>query len=112
MRKAVGQAVDWLRARHMNPEKSACNGWIAHDLLDVAQTTERDCYVGMQEPENFTVSRQCTGIHLDSSSGFGVHNAIDHVYRQLDGAICAAAIGDDHFGSRRALAQVRKERLN
>ncbi len=48
-------------------------------------------------------------IHLVGTAALALNKSIAKVGSALSGAICASAIGDDNFGSRRSLAQMREK---
>ena len=84
---------------------------------DCAKTVENEAIgirrqntVAMQEHQNVARRRRGAGIHLLGTAARGGENAIGQRPRQIDRAVAAAAIHDNHLDTARAIIRKPRQR--
>jgi hypothetical protein len=108
MRKAVSQSIN-RASWQANSKVTARDFWIIHDALDLIQTFPRNFGIHMNKPKNVTVRDAAASVHLYRPIALACDKLIIKAVRKINGAIRAAAVGNNNLRAGRSLAQMRKK---
>jgi len=82
---------------------------ILHDARNLIQTLQWQFSIGVEEPKDFPARGVRSRIHLVGTTPLALNKLIAETCSEVSRAIGASTIGDNDFGSRRSLAQVREK---
>ncbi len=82
---------------------------ILHDARNLIQTLQWQFSIGVEEPKDFPARGVRSCIHLRGTTSLALNKLIAETCSEVSRAIGASTIGDNDFGSRRSLAQVREK---
>jgi hypothetical protein len=104
IRQPINQAL-----RQPNPEKASDNIRIVHDARNLIQTLRWQFSIGVEEPKDFPARDVRPRIHLRGTTPLALNEAIAETCSEVSGAIGASTIGDNDFGSRCPLTEMREK---
>jgi hypothetical protein len=108
MREAVRQSINGA-SWQANSKVTARDFWIIHDAPYLIQTFPWDFGIHMNKPKNVTVRDAAASVHLYRPIALACDKLIIKAVRKINGAIRAAAVGNNNLRAGRSLAQMRKK---
>jgi len=108
VREAIRQPINQA-SRQSNPEITANDGRIIHDVPDLIQTLRWQLSIDMDKPKDLPACGARAGIHLPPATAIALDKLITKSSSEPICAIGASAVCNDDLRFRRSFAQMLKE---